>query len=198
MERERRFVRGRIGAERDPLSERGDDLYSTPYGATRALMKAERLPRHIWEPAAGHGAIVKVLREAGHAVLASDLVDYGEPTHFHGRDFLMEYTAPIGCECIVTNPPYKLADQFARHAIELCPKVCMLLRLLFLEGTSRADILDRGLARVHLFSNRLPRMHRESWDGPQASSTVAFAWFVWERHHTGPTELHRITWERDE
>jgi hypothetical protein len=185
----------KTGVGRDPYAERGDDLYETPSGAVHALLRAELLPSCIWEPAAGHGNIVKVLREAGHTVLASDLVDYGEPSHFHGRDFLMEYQAPIGCEAIITNPPYKLADQFVRHALKLCPKVVMLLRLLFLEGTGRSDILDGPLARVHLFRNRLPRMHRNGWDGPKATSTVAFAWFVFEREHTGPINLSRITWE---
>jgi hypothetical protein len=34
-----------------------------------------------------------------------------------GRDFLLERRAPDGIECIVTNPPYRLADQFVEHAL---------------------------------------------------------------------------------
>jgi hypothetical protein len=181
--------------QRHALSERGMDLYETPPEATLALLRAEQLPHRLWEPAAGRGAIVKILRAAGHEVLASDLVDYGEPTHFVRRDFLMERKAPDGCEAIVTNPPFRLADQFVAHALELCPRVVMLLRLAFLESVRRRGILeDRGLARVHVFRDRLPRMHRDGWDGPRASSTTAYAWFVWDRAHTGPTELHRISW----
>ena len=189
--------RGRItGNARAPLAERGDDLYETPPEATQALLRAEKLPHRLWEPAAGRGAIVSVLRAAGHDVLASDLVDYGEPTHFTRRDFLMELKAPEGCEAIVTNPPFKLANEFALHALVLVPKVYMLLRLAFLEGSRRSALLDTGaLARVHVFRNRLPRMHRDGWGGPQASSSIAFAWMVWDRAHTGPTELHRISWE---
>jgi hypothetical protein len=187
---------GLTATGRAPLAERGDDLYETPPEATQALLRAEILPAHLWEPAAGRGAIVNILRAAGHTVLASDLVDYGEPTHFARRDFLMERKAPDGCEGIVTNPPYKLASQFAAHSLALCPKLYMLLRLAFLEGTGRTRILEGGsLARVHVFRNRLPRMHRDGWTGPTASSSIAFAWFVWDRAHTGPTELHRISWE---
>jgi hypothetical protein len=128
-------------------------------------------------------------------VIASDLVDYGFPTHFNGRDFLLERKAPAGCEAIVTNPPFKLAEQFVSHALELCPRVIMLLRLAFLESERRRSILEgRGLARVHIFRNRLPMMHRDSWTGPKASSAVAYGWFVWSRAHTGPTELRRISW----
>jgi hypothetical protein len=182
--------------QRSPLGERKDDLYSTPPVAVEALLRAENLPRHLWEPAAGRGAIVDVLRAHGHEVLASDLVDYGQPTHFSRRDFLMERKVPDGCEAIVTNPPFKLADEFVRHALDLCPRVVMLLRLAFLESERRADILERrGLARVYPFGKRLPMMHRDGWEGRKANSGMAFAWFVWDRAHVGSTELRRISWQ---
>jgi len=158
-------------------------------------MRAERLPEHLWEPAAGKGAIVNVLREAGHTVYASDLIDYGIPAQLSAVDFLMEYRPPLFCDCIVTNPPFKLVDEFVRKAIDLVPKVCMLLRLAYLEGAGRDDVLDR-LTRVHVFKNRLPRMHRDGWEGPKATSVVAYAWFVWEREHKGPIAVHRIAWEK--
>jgi hypothetical protein len=47
------------------------------------LLRIERLPHRLWEPACGRVAIVQPLRAAGHEVLASDLVDYGDPTHFY-------------------------------------------------------------------------------------------------------------------
>ncbi len=182
--------------QRHKLVDRGDDLYETPPVAVEALLRVERLPYRLWEPACGRGKIVNVLRAAGHQTLGSDLVDYGDPTHFYGRDFLMEHKAPDGCEAIVTNPPFKLAHQFVAHALKLCPKVVMLLRLAFLESERRRDILDNGmLARVYVFRLRLPMMHRDNWAGPKTNSGMAFAWFVWDREHNGPTELHRISWE---
>jgi hypothetical protein len=60
------------------LADRGHDLYETPTVAVEALLRVESLPYHLWEPAAGRGAIVNVLRAAGHAVIASDLIDYLE------------------------------------------------------------------------------------------------------------------------
>jgi len=152
------------------------------------------LPKRIWEPAAGRGAIAKVLRAHGHEVVASDLIDYGEPSQFPKWDFLMERKLPEGVQAIVTNPPYKLADFFVRHALELCPNVVMLLRLAFLESSGRDDILNK-LARVHLFKNRLPMMHRSSYAGPKSTSKIAFAWFVWEQGHVGATTINRIKWE---
>lgn len=187
-----------VNAGRHALADRKDDLYETPPEATLALLRAERLPQFLWEPACGRGAIVNVLREAGHEVVATDLVDYGLPItapSYYRRDFLLEQSAPAGCQGIVTNPPFKLAEQFIAHALELCPLVVMLLRLAFLESERRRDILENGyLARVHIFRNRLPMMHRDGWEGPKASSATPFAWFVWDRSHTGPTELRRISW----
>jgi hypothetical protein len=185
------------GSARAPLRDRRNDLYETPECATLALMRAEKLPKRIWEPACGPGAIVTVLRAHGHEVLASDLIDYGDPTHFYGRDFLLEFKLPTGVEAIVTNPPFKLVEQFVAHALELCPRVAMLLRLAFFESERRAGILeDCGLARVHVFKRRLPMMHRSGWKGRRANSAMAFGWFVWDRDHSGSTTIHRVSWEK--
>jgi len=177
--------------------ERGQDLYETPPCATEALLQVERLPHWLWEPAAGRGAIVSVLRDRGHAVIASDICDYGFPLHFV-RDFLTTTKVPVGVECILTNPPFKLVGPFVAHALDLAPRVIMLARLALLESERRTAILDRGkLARVHVFKRRLPFMHRDGWTGPRASSAIAFAWFVFDRDHPGSTVIDRISWERD-
>lgn len=186
--------------QRARLCERKDDLYETPDVATEALLRIEVLPGKIWEPACGHGRIVNVLRRAGHEVIATDLVNYGvpiTPPGYWGVDFLMERKLPAGCEAIVTNPPFKLSGEFVVHALELgCPLVVMLLRLAFLESERRCAILDNGyLARIHVFRNRLPMMHREGWEGRKGNSGMAFAWFVWDVHHAGLTTIDRISWE---
>jgi hypothetical protein len=188
----------KTGNRRAPLSVRGNDLNETPAVAVQALLKAEPLSGTIWEPACGPGAIVKVLRDAGHRVYATDLVDYGCPDSEHGADFLVEPHPPFHVGAILSNPPFKLAGRFVAHAISLgVPKVVMLLRLAFLESDGRSAILECGLlARVYVFRNRLPMMHRVGWDGPRnEKGGMAFAWFVWELGHNGPWTGHRISWE---
>jgi hypothetical protein len=194
-----------LGNKRDKLAARGDDLYETPAVAVHALMGVERLPRKIWEPACGPGAIVRVLRDAGHTVYASDLRDYGCPESEAGCDFLLERRAWMGAEAIITNPPFKLAARFAEKAIGMVPRVYFLLRLAFLEGgNSRSEAgqarrfaLDGGhLARVWVFRKRLPMMHRAGWEGRKANSGMAFAWFVWDREHRcDHYEVRRVSWE---
>jgi len=181
---------------RHALVERGADFYETPEVAVEALMRVEQLPHHIWEPACGSGNIVKVLREAGHAVWATDLNDHGCPDSEVGIDFLTERQARFDIEAVLTNPPYKLADQFVGHALLLAPKVIMLLRLAFLESKRRSHVLDNGqLKRVYVFRERLPMMHRVGWQGPRASSSIAFAWFVWDRNYHGEAQTRRISWK---
>lgn len=194
-------VAASTGNRAHALNVRMNDLYETPEVATRALLRAEPwiADSRVWEPACGPGSIVRTLRAAGAHVVATDLVDYASPDQdAHGRDFLMEQAAPAGTDSIVTNPPFKNANEFVEHGLRLVPCVVMLLRLAFLESESRSAILDGGkLARVHVFRKRLPMMRRGGWAGEKMQAgMIAFAWFVWDRNHRGPTELHRVSWER--
>ena len=184
------------GNGRHTLAERGLDLYQTPAPATEALLRVERLPDTIWESAAGRGGIANVVRAHGHAVICSDVADYGFPLHFQ-RDFLTEAAMPAGCKCILTNPPFRDIERFVAHALRLSPLVIMLARLAFYESARRTPILENcGLARIHCFRKRLPMLHRDGWEGRKANSGMAFCWMVWSRDHTGPTIIDRISWER--
>jgi hypothetical protein len=71
-----------MSRQRHPYADRDLDLYESPICAVEALLRVEVLPRRIWEPAAGRGAIVRVLRAAGHEVVASDIIE---------RDFQLDF-----------------------------------------------------------------------------------------------------------
>jgi hypothetical protein len=176
------------------MREHRGDFYDTPVVAVHALLKVEALPVKIWEPAAGKGNIVGALRAAGHEVVATDLNNRGCPDCLDRIDFLLP--TDCCCDAIVTNPPFSLAEQFVDMALYRAPLVIMLLRLAFFESERRSPILEGcGLARIHVFRKRLPMMHREGWEGRKANSGMAFAWFVWQRGHLGPTAIDRISWE---
>jgi hypothetical protein len=107
------------------------EFYPTPPEATRALLSVEQFDGSIWEPACGQGHISKVLAEAGHQVVSTDLIDYGFGEG--GRDFLAERKSLA--KHVVTNPPYGrgLADEFVKHSLRLTEttggKVAMLLSI---------------------------------------------------------------------
>lgn len=187
------------GAARGRLKERKNDLHETHPMAVEALLRVEPLPPYIWEPCAGRGAIARVLLDAGYHVKAADLVRYdnADPYIETGIDFLMEQKAPAkGC-AIVTNPPYKLDDEFIRHGLSLGCPVIVLLRLMAIEGVSRSDINDRHLHRIWAGRERLPMMHRDGWEGKKIdTSGVPFGWFVYlpESRGDAPIALRRMSW----
>jgi hypothetical protein len=179
------------------LADRKNDLYETPPCATRALIPFLDRDQPIWEPACGPGAIVRELEAAGFMVHATDLVHYGLDGAFGGVDFLMERPDRWMPKVIVTNPPFKLADAFTRHALTLAPTVWIFQRLSWLEGAKRADLIDTHLDHILLGIERLPMMHRDGWEGPKlAASAMPFAWFRFEAQRPAGrvTRFERISW----
>lgn len=170
----------------DAENRERDDFYPTPPEGTRALLAVESFTGPIWECACGDGAISRELEAVGYEVISTDLIDRGYGTH--GVDFLLDYQtrAPN----IVTNPPFKLAEQFARHALtRTTNKVAMLCRLAWLEGAERS-LLFKGtpLARVWVFSRRLT-MWRSGEATSNSGGAIAFAWFVWQHGYIGAPAL---------
>ena len=172
----------------DKANREPNDFYPTPPEGTTALLSRESFTGQIWEPACGDGAISKVLIDAGYDVLSTDLVDrgYGQ----HGVDFLMEHGRVV--DNIVTNPPFKLAEQFLLHALPRARnKVALLCRLAWLEGEGRRKIFESTpLAHVWVFSRRL-NINRSGIAPayPGQGGLIAFAWYVWEIGYCGPPTL---------
>lgn len=177
----------------DPTNREKHDFYPTWPAATRALLSVERFDGPVWEPACGDGAISRELRAAGYDVISTDLIDrgYGEGN----RDFLMEWL-PLAPN-IVTNPPFKLAEEFVDRALMLTTgKVAFFLRLAFLEGVTRGRWLPTTpLARVHVMSRRVPIQRGRLSEVGDAHGVIAFAWFVWEHGHTGSPALSFLDWK---
>lgn len=198
----------RQGAFRHALRDRRDDLYETPACCVTSADDAGVFAHSthpgshgaVWEPCAGRGAISRVLRARGYNVIAQDLVDHPgrDPDIQTGIDFLMERAAPKNASCIITNPPFKLADAFIRHGLTLVPHVTVLLRAMAIEGAARADLIDGHLRQYWIGIDRPPAMHREGWTGNKLSNSGApFAWFVfsrWPRRGGEPIELRRFWW----
>jgi hypothetical protein len=126
-----------------------------------------------------------VIADAGNRVESSDLYDrgYGES----GHDFLASKRRSAN---IITNPPFHSAENFVASGLQGADKkFALLMRLAFLEGANRANTIfhRRPPSRVWVFSERITFYMK----GAQVagSGTTAYAWFVWDKDHHGPTEL---------
>ncbi len=174
-------------------SDRGLDPYFTPPEATIALMEIEQPPYHIWEPAAGDGAITKILQIYDRKVESSDIESYPSYCRIFKCDYF-KTPKPFGIEGIITNPPFLRAVEFAEKALLEVKYVALLLRTNFLESTSRLPFFRQNPpSRVWISSRRLPMMHRFGWTGPQAPSNTCHAWFIWDNRN-GKTNSAQILW----
>ncbi len=103
------------------------DHYPTPLSAFEPLIPYLPKGGQIWEPACGDRRLISAMRQAGLQADGNDIV--------HGYDYLQDTTEQF---CVVTNPPYSLAFEFAQHAVNHAEHVFLLLRLNFLESNARA------------------------------------------------------------
>ena len=92
---------------------------------------------------------------------------------------------------IITNPPFSLFQEFVERALGMAKiKVIMFGKLQALEGQKRATFLQTTpLKTVYVFKKRQqPMRNGKEYDeqtGKKMSSTMAFAWFVWEIGYIG-------------
>ena len=171
------------------------DFFPTPPWATRAL--CEHLisvdNAIVWDPACGDGAMARPLAERAVMIFASDIHDYGRGYTIH--DFLMPYT-PLSIErahWIVTNPPFRLAEQFIQRGLAIAERgVAMLVRSVFVESVGRYESLFRSRppAIVAQFAERVP-MVKGRLDG-KASTATAYCWLVWMREPSAETRFRWI------
>ena len=171
-----------------------EDYYATDPKAVELLLENETFNHSIWECACGEGHIAKVLESNGYHVISTDLIDRGYGTG--GIDFLKQTENRGGnCGDIVTNPPYKLALEFAQHALEIVEegnKVAMFLKLTFLEGQKRKQFfLKYPPKRIYVFSKRMLCAINGKFT-PGEGSAIAFAWYIWEKGYKGKPTIDWI------
>jgi hypothetical protein len=160
-----------------------DDFPTQPWG-TRALLRhvipeAASVGRSVWEPACNRGFMSRPLSEFFATVRASDVHDYGIVQGAEQMDFLFPVKQPLH-DWIITNPPFRLAEQFITRARHLSKIGCaMLVRTSFLEGVTRwRSIFSLNPPTLSAqFSERLPMVKGRC--DPKASTATSYMWLVW-------------------
>lgn len=166
------------------VERRPADFYETPAEVTHALAEAEaeRLAKFptIWEPACGAGAISRVLRGCGHAVIETDLYQRGVGAQL---DFYAAERALASA--IVTNPPFSEVSATGRcrwqwKAHQLAVDY---MALLLPAGWAHAQGC-RKLIETWAPAREYKIAWRIDWTGG-GSSPANHSWFVWDKSCPG-------------
>lgn len=183
-----------VMAQRAEAHDSLDD-FPTPPWATRALLEHVIIPAgsarddlrrlSVWEPACNRGFMSDPLEGYFGTIWASDIHDYGLEGAFQ-HDFIFPAMPHVmnwseaRPDWIISNPPFRLAEQFIARASEIATHgFAFLVRTSFLEGVGRFDSLfsKNPPSIVAQFAERVP-MVKGRYD-PDASTATSYCWLVW-------------------
>ncbi|NTZ90150.1 SAM-dependent methyltransferase [Agrobacterium tumefaciens] len=172
-----------VMAQRHEAQDSPDD-FPTPPWATRALIEyiigREKVAScTCLEPAAGRGYMSRPLSEYFARVDSADAYPYG---YAPIRDFLTFPYEALSHDWVITNPPFRLAEEFVARAMTVARQgVAILARTVFLESVGRYEGIfkDSPPTIFAQFSERVPMVKGRV--DPKASTATGYAWFIWEK-----------------
>jgi hypothetical protein len=174
---------GRILAGSNDIDRDKFDFYPTPEWATQSLLEKEEFNGTVWECASGRGDMSKVLEQNGFKVYSSDV----RVEDVYGDGGVNFFATKRQVDNVITNPPFNQAQGFVEHAKRnASKKIAMFLKLVFLEGITRHTFFkdkEFPLKKVYVFCKRV-NIYKNGIKGNN-SSTIAFAWFVWDKEYVG-------------
>ncbi len=181
-----------LGASNHSKNKRElNDYYATDPIAGELLLEIEPSLNNIWECACGEGHLAKVFAKYDKLGKATDLINRG---YGSVEDFLLN-NEPYRNGDIVTNPPYKYAQEFVEHAlskVETGRKVCMFLKVLFIESQTRKEFFAQNPPRtVYVSSSRINCAKNGDFK-TYNSGAIAYAWYVWVKGYKGETVVKWI------
>lgn len=173
------------------LGDEQRDDFPTPCWATRALLRHPRysdaiIGSDIVEPACGRGYMVKPIREFvdhGCVVVTSDICKYPQVFGDHEprvADFLDEtFQLPIYA-WVITNPPFKAAEAFARRALNAGLCLALFVRTNWINGVAARYRLFQEYppSAIMFFSQRVGL--REGACDPNVSTATDYCWVAWD------------------
>lgn len=156
-----------------------NDWYIEPRWAVELFLQHERFNGLIYDPACGSGTIPQAAADHGYQAVGSDLIPRMSADQ-PAWNFLERGPAIQAPANIVSNPPYKLAEDFLRISLKAARmKVAFLLRLTFLESEGRHEMFNTTpLARIYVHSDRVS-MPPGGTAVEAEGGKVCYAWFVW-------------------
>ena len=139
--------------------------FQTPPEAIKPLLPYLKKDWLIWECACGKGNLVNALNSEGFLTEGTDILT--------GHDFLT--WEPKGYDCIITNPPFSIKQEFLERAYKLGKPFAFLLPLTTFETRKRQYLFQKYGLEVIFFDKRI---NFETPSGKGSGSWFATAWFT--------------------
>lgn len=179
-----------LGASSHSDKEREiNDFYATDPNTLEILLKQLdkdniKLNNNIWECSCGMGHLSRVLEKHNYNVYSTDLIyrNYG----MGGVDFL-KTTKTYACD-ILTNPPYKYAQEFVEHSMEILDEnnyCIMLLKIQFLEGKARRKLFEKYPPKYVYVNSERQTCYINGDMSKKMSSASCYCWFIWQKGFKG-------------
>lgn len=164
-----------------------NDYYATHPNSTKSLLEVFDITYPALEPSCGEGHISKLLDQ--NQTDSFDLIDRGYGNV--GYNFLT-HRYDKKYNTIITNPPFNLFQKFLETALDLTNRYVIFFgKLQALEGNKRATYIQTTpLKYVYVFKKRQQPLRNgtdinEMTGKKMNSSTMAFAWFIWDKEYKG-------------
>jgi len=149
-----------------PSRQGSPDDFQTPKEALIPLFPYLKKKWLIWECAKGKGNLENGLMEKGFLTIGTDILSEHDFLTWKPKDF----------DCIITNPPFSIKQQFLARCYELKKPFALLLPLTTFETSKRQRLFKKYGLEVIFFDKRI------NFETPNkvenSSSWFATAWFT--------------------
>lgn len=188
---EKKVLSGGKLAGGNPENKRVEnDYYATDPRAVKMLLdKYQFKGKTFLEPCVASGNIANtVLEYYNHNCFVDgvDIVDRGYPNTVV-VDYLA-YETENEYDCVISNPPFSLAQEFIEKSMELTTddgQIAMFLKIQFLEGKKREEFFKKYPPKyIYVFRNRMATWNNGDKldpNGKRWATTMCHAWFIWEK-----------------
>ena len=174
-----------LGVNPNAIREKNDFYATNPHALEIAMPFFNKiLHSNVWECACGQGHLSEVLKRYNYNVKSTDLIyrGYGDGE----VDFLNCHGEFNGD--ILTNPPFKLAEQFVAKSFELIKDgnyAIFFLKGQFLESKSRKKMFEKYPLKYLIVNSERQQCAKDADFEHLKATTQCYCWYVFQKGYNG-------------
>jgi len=173
------------------------DCWMTPgWLACKFAAWADIAGRHVLEPCAGTGNLVRALYNHGASRVSACEINVDFARRIEGcreADFLSTDPSSWDVDIVVMNPPFSLACEFISHSLRIAPRVCAILPSDAWSTPSRAR-LWREVARPTRIAFLAERPRFEGSKDMSPGTNFMFVCAIRRTEHEVPIATPTMEW----